>query len=281
MKLPKKEVSSKDLSSLFILPAVLVVLFICSGCGNLKETFNFTSIDEEGNVIGETDLNLPARELLLQGMDDYNVGKYFTAIEFFEDILNRYPFSDEATLAELKAADCSYHLERYAEALLLYEEFENRHPTNESMPYVMFQKAMCNYKQIDRIDRDTAGAIRSIELFKQLLKAYPDSPYTDEARSRIGKATEFLANHEYFVVEYYVRTAKYDQAITRLKYLLAMYPETAIADKAQEMLTRIEAGNPPKSRLTAWFPNLSLPDWKFFGRQSDEEDTTADPAAQY
>ncbi|WP_459943495.1 outer membrane protein assembly factor BamD [Desulfocastanea catecholica] len=273
MKQPKKYFSSHR----SFLPAVLVVLLMCSGCGDLKKAFNFTSIDEEGNEIGDVDLNLPARDLLLKGMDDYSVGKYFTAIEFFEDILNRYPFSPEATLAELKAADCNYHLERYTEALLLYEEFENRHPTNESMPYVMFQKAMCNYKQIDRIDRDTAGAIKSIELFQQLLTAYPDSPYTNEAKARISAATEFLANHEYFVVEYYVRTAKYDQATIRLKYLLAMYPETAIAAKAQELLTRIEAGNPPRSRLTAWFPKLSLPDWTIFG-QSDEEDSTAEPA---
>jgi outer membrane protein assembly factor BamD len=209
-------------------------------------------------------------------MDDYNVGKYFTAIEFFEEILNRYPFSPEAILAELKAADCSYHLERYQEALLLYEEFENRHPTNEAIPYVMFQKAMSNYKQIDRIDRDPSGAEKSIALFQQLLKAYPDSPYTGEAKARIAAATEFLANHEYFVVEFYVRTAKYDQAAVRLRYLLAMYPESKIAPKAEDLLARIEAGDPPRSRLTSWFPKLDLPDWTLFGT-SDEANTTADP----
>jgi outer membrane protein assembly factor BamD len=272
MKLSKKYPSGRLLS---LLP-VLAVLLIFNGCSDLKRTFTFTSIDEEGNELVDTDPNLPARDLLLKGMDDYNVGKYFTAIEFFQEILNRYPFSPEAILAELKAADCNYHLERYPEALLLYEEFENRHPTNESMPYVMFQKAMCNYKQIDRVDRDSAGAIKSIELFKQLLKAYPNSPYTEEATARITAATEFLANHEYFVVEYYVRTAKYDQATVRLKYLLAMYPETAIATKARELLTRIEAGDPPRSRLTAWFPKLSLPDWRIFGR-GDVEDSSADP----
>jgi len=238
--------------------------------------FNYTSIDEDGNEITDPELNLPAKNLLSKGMNDYNVGKYFTAIEFFDDILNRFPFSPEATLAELKAADCNYHLERYLEALVLYEEFENRHPTNESIPYVMFQKAMCNYKQIDRIDRDTAGAIKSIELFKQLLKAYPDSPYTNEAKTRIITTTEFLANHEYFVVEYYVRTAKYDQAVVRLNYLLVMYPESDIAPKAQKLLARIEAGDPPRSRLTAWFPKLSLPNWALFG-QTDVEDTTAEP----
>jgi outer membrane protein assembly factor BamD len=135
---------------------IISVLGLQGGCSSLKETFNFTSIDEDGNELEPRDINLPAKKLIEQGMEDYSVGKYFTAIEFFEEILNRYPFSKEATLAELKAADCSYHLGRYVEALLLYEEFENRHPTNEGIPYVMFQKAMSNYKQIDRIDRDTA-----------------------------------------------------------------------------------------------------------------------------
>jgi outer membrane protein assembly factor BamD len=254
---------------------IFLLILAVSGCSQLKKTFNFTSIDEEGNEITGPDINLPAKGLLVKGMDDYSVGKYFTAIEFFQEILDKYPFSQEATLAELKAADCSYYLERYVEALALYEAFENRHPTNESMPYVMFQKAMCNYKQIDRIDRDTAGAIKSIELFKQLLKAYPDSPYTGEANARIKAATEFLANHEYFVVEYYVRTAKYDQATVRLKYLLAMYPQSSIAEKAQDLLARIEAGNPPKSRLTAWFPKLNLPDWSIFGGKDEEDNTTA------
>lgn len=261
-------------SLLFLLP--LLLLLFSGGCSELQDTFNFTRIDEEGNVIGETDLNLPAKGLLEKGMNDYNVGKYFTALEFFEDILNKYPFSPEAILAELKAADCSYHLERYEEALLLYEEFENRHPTNESMPYVMYQKAMCNYKRIDRIDRDTEGAVKSIELFRQMLKAYPNSPYRHEAKSRIAAATEFLANHEYFVARYYVRTAKYDQATIRLNYLLGMYPETEIAPKALDLLTRIESGDPPKSRFAKWFPKLSLPDWTLFGDR-DEEDDTAEP----
>ena len=271
MKLTKSY-TNFDLS--LLLPTLLLLVTM-SGCSGFKETFNFTSIDEDGNEIVGTELNFPAKTLLSKGMDDYNVGKYFTAIEFFDDILNRYPFSPEATLAELKSADCNFHLERYQEALLLYEEFENRHPTNESMPYVMFQKAMCNYKQIDRIDRDTAGAIKSIELFRQLLKAYPNSPYTEEAEARITAATEFLANHEYFVVDYYVRTAKYDQATVRLKYLLAMYPETTIAAKGEELLARIEAGDPPKSRITAWFPKLSLPDWTIFGG-NDAEDSAVD-----
>ncbi len=248
-------------------------LLVMSGCANLRETFNFTHIDEDGNEIKKEQSDLPAKKLLMQGMEDYNVGKYFTAIDAFEEILNRYPFSPEALLAELKAADCSYLLERYVEALMLYEEFENRHPTNESIPYVMYQKGMCHFRQIDRIDRDTSGAEKAVTLFQQLVAAYPDSPYTEDAKKRIRAATEFLANHEYLVTEYYIRTKKPDQAKVRLKYLLAMYPETAIAGKARQLLQEIEAGNSPQKDPASWFSKLTQPDWNFPGSDDSEEES--------
>jgi outer membrane protein assembly factor BamD len=236
---------------------LLASLLFLGGCNSLPAFLDFRSS-------ADLDLQVPSKTLATKGMDDYNVGKYFSALEYFEEILDRYPFSPEATLAELKAADCNYHMGRYLESLVLYKEFEERHPTNEAIPYVMFQKAMTHYKRIDRVDRDTAGATESIKLFNQLLRAYPTSPYTAEAQARIKAAGEFLANHEYFVVEFYVRTEKFDQAEKRLHYLLSMYPESGVADKAKDLLARIEAGNPPTSSLKDWFPDLGLPEWSTF-----------------
>lgn len=244
------------------------MLLSISGCGDKLPAFLDFSSDD-------VDLQVPAQGLAAKGMEDYNVGKYFTALEYFEEILDRYPFSPEATLAELKAADCNYHMERYLEALMLYGEFEERHPTNEAIPYVMFMKGMAQYQRIDRVDRDTTGAEESIKLFNQLLRAFPDSPYNNEAKARIRAASEFLANHEYFVVEFYIRTEKYGQAETRLKYLLAMYPEAAIAEKAKGLLEKIEAGDPPRSGWSSWFPKMSLPDWTGFWEENDREMTTS------
>jgi len=261
MTIEKHEKSFARLSSG---TALLLLLFsLLGGCSALKSTFNFTSSEK-------IEAELPAKNLAIKGMDDYNVGKYFTAVQYFEEILDRYPFSPEAALAELKAADCSYYLGKYQEAALLYEEFENHHPTNESIPYVMFQIAMCSYKTIDRVDRDTTGAIKAVQLFEQLLKAHPESPYTDEAEKRIASATEFLANHEYFVAEYYIHTEKYSQAVIRLKYLLAKYPQAEISIPAKDLLARVEAGDPPKSRLWGWFPKLSMPSWSFFSNDQEE-----------
>ncbi len=222
----------------------------------------------------ETNLQTSSQNLATKAMDDYNVGKYFTALEYFEEILNKYPFSSEAILAELKAADCNYYMGHYPEALIQYRTFEERHPTNEAIPYVLFQQGMAHYQGIDRIDRDTSGAEEAIKLFSRLLRSYPQSPYTTEAHARIRAAKEFLANHEFFVAQYYIRTKKLSEATARLKYLLAMYPEAEIAPQATDILARIESDNPPPAGWSAWFKQLSLPDWAKFGKK----EKTAAPA---
>ena len=247
--------TSGSLTPYLLLLVIFSLLIFASGCATMKETFR---IEEKAEV------SLPAEQLIIKGMEEFNIGKYFLAIEYFNEILDRYPFSPQAPLAELKAADSNYYMERYEEALVLYREFEERHPTNEAIAYVMYQKGMCSYNRIDRIDRDTTGAIESIQAFEELLRAFPQSPYTNEARARIQAATEFLVNHEFSVVEFYLRTKKFSQAETRLNYILAMYPDSNVAPQAREILDLIEAGTPPKYGIGHWFKNLSLPDWMDF-----------------
>lgn len=234
--------------------ASLVSTLLLGGCADLPAFLDF-------RTGAEIDVNAPARTLASQGMDDYNVGKYFSALEYFEEILDRYPFSPEATLAELKAADCNYYMERYMEAFTLYKQFEERHPTNEAIPYVMFQKAMTHYKRMDRVDRDNTGALEAIKLFDQLLRAYPDSPYSAEAQARIADCNEFLADHEFAVVQFFMRTEKYSQAEKRLKYLLTMYPNSKVAPQAKELLAQLEEGNPPDAGLKEWLPSLPKLGW--------------------
>ncbi len=239
------------------LPAIILLAFFLSSCANVKTMLDFSSSDEE-------DIQISAQSLAVQAMDDYSVGKYFSAVERFEEIMERFPFSPQAMLAELKAADCRYHMSEYEEAEVLYREFEERHPTNEAIPYVMFQLGMCDYSRINRIDRDISGAQDAITSFTRLVRTFPDSPYSSEASSRIKAAGEFLVNHEYFVTMFYIRSEKYNQAETRLRYLLSAYPDSQIAPKAKKLLARLESGNPPTKGLKDWFPDFSLPDWKFF-----------------
>jgi len=255
-----------------LLQRMLCLLLLCSlplslgGCSTFSGMFDKLTFGSDSEAEPEQE---PAESLIVEGMDAYNVGNYFEALKAFDQILDQYPFSRQATLAELKAADSHFYREEYIEAKVLYQEFSDRHPTNEAIPYVMFQIGMCDFRRTDRIDRDISGAREAIQDFTKLLRAFPNSPYTREAKAHIAAAREFLVNHEYFVAVFYVRTEKYEQAQHRLKYLLKMYPDATIAPKAKALLARLEAGEPPRWGLRGWLPDLTMPDLKFW--ESDDK----------
>ncbi len=214
-----------------ILMMLMLLLGGCSAAGNFFEA----TTPEDMN------LSIPPQTLAQKGMEEFNRGRYFVALEYFNKILESHRFTPQALLAELKIADCNYYMQKYAEAYVYYERFEELHPTNEAIPYVMYQKAMCHYKRIGTVDRDISNAQKAIERFRLLLKAYPQSPYSADAEIKISSSLEFLANHEFNVAKFYLRTKEPEQAAVRLQYLLTMYPQTEITSQARNLLNSLES----------------------------------------
>ena len=206
----------------------------------------------------------PAIEVANEAKDEYAHGQYTTALKLFEELMDRFPFSKYSLMAELKIADCHYYLEHYTEAIEAYKSFQTNHPANPANAYAMFQVAMSYYKQIDTIDRDTTGAHKSIAVFSKLIRTYPDSPYIDEARARVTAARNFLANHELYVAQFYLKTDKVNEAAGRLEYLLDNYPDTAVAPEAKRLLALLKEGRKPPGSWTDWIPEFGLPDWETF-----------------
>lgn len=248
------QILSFKYKQLFICLLVLLLTVSLTGCAKEKL---FSSL---GFQASSPDT---AEGLVLKGLDYYSQGKYEKAKRSFETLLNQYPFSEHSLLAELKKADSNYYLKNNEEALLDYKDFEEHHPTNEAIPYVMFQVAKCYYNQIDKIDRDTVPATNAIYAFSRLLRAFPNSPYTEEAKARILAAQNFLANHEYYVASFYERTYAYEEGKARLEYLLRQYPDSNIAPQAEILLYDLRNDNPPGRTMFGWLPK-SLPDWEDF-----------------
>ncbi|MDF1578479.1 MAG: outer membrane protein assembly factor BamD [Desulfurivibrionaceae bacterium] len=210
--------------------AVLLTLIFLAGCGGLSLK------DKE---------RMSAEELARKGLEQYDNGKYFLAVETFNIIKERFPFSRFSLLAELKSADCRFNMGEYAEALELYKSFETNHPTNEAIPYVIFQIGRSHYRTINTIDRDTSGAHQAIKAFSRLLRSYPNSPYTAEAKALIRKANNFLAEHELYVANFYMRTKEFGQARGRVEYLLNGFPDTPAAARGRELAEELATAGYP------------------------------------
>lgn len=202
--------------------------------------------------------------LAMEGMADFNRGKYSAALKRFVEIKDRFPFSEVALLAELKAADSNYYMDKFSEAKTLYEEFEANHPTNEAVPYVLFQIGMCYYSQIGTHDRDPGSAQNAVQAFERLNRSFPKSPYFVEASARTRAARDFLAQHEFYIATFYLRTDEDKQAQGRLEYLLANYPEASVKPQATELLAQLKSGKGIEKTWRRFVPTVSLPDWQSF-----------------
>lgn len=217
----------------FLLMILLVLTTFSAGCSAVGDLF-------ENSAPQDLNLALPPETLIKKGMEEYNRARYFMAIEYFNKVLESHRFAPQAILAELKVADCHYYMGKYSEAYVYYEQFEKMHPTNEAIPYVMYQKAMCYYERIDTIDRNITVALEAIEKFELLLTSFPNSAYVEDAKVKIAHSREFLADHEFAVAKFYLRTDQESQAIIRLKYLLTVYPEAKIAPQAERLLKDLQ-----------------------------------------
>ena len=72
-----------------------------SGCATLDTMLGWVGLGSE--AAPET-----PEALAMEGMTDFNRGKYTSALKRFMEIKDRFPFSEVALLAELKAADSNY-----------------------------------------------------------------------------------------------------------------------------------------------------------------------------
>lgn len=202
--------------------AGIFILLLFNGCALWNSLF------------GEEELT-PA-ELMSQGVEDFNDGKFEAATESFQKIKDRYPYSEFAVKAELKMADALYERDLFDEAYDEYTEFEKLHPRNPEIPYVVFQKGMCNFSRVSTIDRDQSYTWKAKEDFERLIKRYRRSAYTERARRKVRECYIKLAEHELYVGNFYFKMEKYQPAMSRYIYLIENYPDVGQYYEALEKI---------------------------------------------
>ena len=185
--------------------AGICILLLFSGCALWNDLFG----EEEST---------PA-ELMSEGMEDFNDGKFEAATEIFQKIKDRYPYSKFAIKAELKMADALYERDLFDEAYDEYTEFEKLHPKNPSIPYVLFKKGMCHFSRVKTIDRTQSFTHKAKEEFERLIKRYHKSSFAERARRKVRECYIRLAEHEVYVGNFYFKMEKYQPAMHRYLYL--------------------------------------------------------------
>lgn len=192
----------------------------------------------------------PDKFLFDRGSEELNDKDWFTAREYFRQLVDSYPQSPFRGDAKLGIGD-TYLGEGTAESYVLaineFREFLSYYPTHKRADYAQFKLGMSHYYQMRGPMRDQTETIEAIKELTTFVERYPRACQQDappalsvaqcsdlfpEAQTRLREARDRLGDHELGVGLQYHRTRWYPGAIERLKGLLDKDPQFTHRDAA-------------------------------------------------
>jgi len=202
--------------------------------------------------------------LYQEGVEYYQKGKYEKAVEVFQALKEEHPLSKYAIMAEIGIADSFFSDGKYPDAEATYNDFISLHPTNPNIPYAMYQIGLCHYQQMMSIDRDQSETIKAKKEFEKLMARYPESKYSAMAEKALRECKKRLAEHEFYVGQFYFRTQKYKAALKRFELIARDYANLGLDYKtawfiseSKKLLAAAEKDNSGKDKRAATESNIT------------------------
>ena len=153
-------------------------------------------------------------------------------MKFFEHVKNKYPYSRFSVLAELKLADSKFDQDKFAEAAEGYKSFVKLHPTHEQADYAAYRIGLAYFKDAPgdffilppSYEKDQAQVKTAITHLEDFIKSYPDSKWIADAKKTLAEAQGKLAQHEWYVAQFYRKRGRWPGAAGRLALIVKDYP---------------------------------------------------------
>lgn len=175
----------------------------------------------------------PDKYLFDEGTKALNDRKWFTAREYFQQLVDTYPQSPFRAEAKLGVAD-SYLGERTPEGFVNAEqqfgEFLSYYPTHPRADYAQYKIALTHFAQMAKPERDQTATRKTIDAFKVFFERYPKSGLAADAQQKYREARDRLSESIYRVGLFYYRSEWYPGAIARLKEVIETDPQYTYRD---------------------------------------------------
>jgi len=164
-------------------------------------------------------------------------GSSTKAAEIFERIDQLYPYSEESKKATLMAAVAYQKAGKGAEAVAAARRYLQLHPGTKDAALAQQIISSSYFDRVSSPTRDQGETKKAITELETLLRRYPNSEYTEEAKRRIKLARDTLAASEMNVGRYWQKKGNYLAAVNRFKTVVMDYQQTAHVEEALMRLT--------------------------------------------
>ena len=171
-----------------------------------------------------------------EGIKHLKKKKYDDAIETFEKVKDRYPYSEQALLAQIKLADAYFYKKKYDEALPGLQGIRKAPPHQQGRallrlsPGALFLPPAHHHRPGPDLHPKGPGGISPVETEIPRLRIHP------QGGEIYGQCRRDLAEHEYYIAEFYFKTKRYQAALERYQAVAQEYPEFPKKAEVQERI---------------------------------------------
>ena len=196
----------------------------------------------------ERDSTSGSAELYKRGNNSMETGNFSNAIQYFENLEARFPFSNETKQAQLDLIYC-YYKDRQIEATVdAATTFERENPTHPRVDYALYMRGLAYFAgqsswyhrwfNTDLSKRPPKNVQESFSVFSQLVQRFPQSAYAADARQRMVFLRNHLANYEMHVARYYMQRGAWLAAANRSLYVIEQYDGAPAAAEALSIMVQ-------------------------------------------
>ncbi len=223
-------------------PRVLATVLLASsllataGCSSLK-------FWDKG---GEKVIEGSPEQLYRDAIKNVRNSNYPAAIERYETLEARYPFSEQAKQGQLDLIYAYYKARASESAIDQADQFIRENPTHPRVDYAYYVRGLVYFEsganwlerqfKVDIAQRPPHEARKSFQAFQTLVQQYPKSPYAVDARQRMIYLRNRLADYEVAVARFYVKRGAYVGAANRAKGVIENFDGAPAVDPALKIL---------------------------------------------
>ena len=196
----------------------------------------------------DDDSTQAVERLYAQARDDMATGSWDRAIAALQRVEGRAAGTLLAQQAQLDLAYARWKTGEREQAIAGLDRFIRLNPSSPAIDYAMYLRGMVNFVENlgflgalsgqELSERDQHASREAYQAFKQLVDAYPQSKYADDARVRMDYIVNALAEYEVHVARYYYRRGAFVAAANRAQYALQEYRQAPAAEEALFLLSR-------------------------------------------
>ena len=205
----------------FLFSLILILSFI--SCSEKNEKIS---------LIKEDNLEMQMIEAYNEGLKEFNNGDVFFAAKKFNEVELLYPQSIWAPRSILMAAYAFYSNLYFNDAIYELERFLEKYKNHPDTDYAYYLIAICHYNLIVDEKKDLGEIMKAKTYFNLLIKEYPKTDFSEDAKYKLELIDEILASKELYLANYYLDREKWIPAMNRYKKIVNQYDTTIFIEEA-------------------------------------------------